>query len=82
MATEAETVVGAAFGSLRVSMHYFFAGLLLAYGLAKRLVSPVAAVVATLAIWFGSSLPVYAYFIPFHVHALASFDISQQAILL
>ena len=55
---------------------YAFAGLLLAYVLAKRLVSPVAALVATLAIWFGSSLPVYAYFIPFHVHALASFSVA------
>ena len=55
---------------------YAFAGLLLAYGLAKRLASPVAAVLATLAIWFGSSLPVYAYFIPFHVHALASFSVA------
>ncbi|MGH7676742.1 MAG: hypothetical protein ACREMV_15870 [Gemmatimonadales bacterium] len=55
---------------------YAFAGLLLAYRLAKRFVRPGAAVVAALAIWFGSSLPVYAYFIPFHVHALASFSVA------
>lgn len=55
---------------------YAFMGLVLAYRVARRLSSAAAAFVATVAIWFASSLPVYAYFVPFHVHALASFSVA------
>ncbi len=55
---------------------YAFIGLFLAYHVAKRLTSPLTAMVATMGIWFASSLPVYMYFLPFHVHALAAFSVS------
>ncbi len=55
---------------------YGFAGLLLAYRTAARFTSPASALAATIGIWFGSSLPVYMYFLPFHVHAMASFAVT------
>lgn len=52
---------------------YALFGLLLAFDIACRFASPLAAVASTLSIWFASSLPAYMYFLPFHVHALTSF---------
>lgn len=55
---------------------YAFAGLFLAYRAAARFTGPAPALLATLAIWLASSLPVYLYFLPFYSHALASFGVS------
>jgi hypothetical protein len=55
---------------------YAFLGLLLAHRTARLFVSESAALWATLAVWSASSLPVYMYFLPFHVHALAAFVVS------
>lgn len=55
---------------------YAFAGLLLMYHVAQRLTSRGAAFVATIAIWFASSFAIYAYFVPFHVHGVASFSVA------
>ena len=55
---------------------YAFVGLLLSYDVARRLTSPLIAAMATAGIWFASSLPVYMYFLPFHVHALAAFSVA------
>jgi hypothetical protein len=55
---------------------YAFLGLLLAYRTAARTTSPAAALVATATVWFATSLPMYMYFLPFHVHALASFAVA------
>lgn len=55
---------------------YGFAGLLLARAVARRYVSPAAAALGTVGIWAGSSLPVYMYFLPFHVPALAAFTVA------
>ncbi|MGH7771214.1 MAG: hypothetical protein ACREQA_03155, partial [Candidatus Binatia bacterium] len=55
---------------------YAFVGLLLAHHVAKRLTNSWIALLATAGIWFASSLPVYMYFLPFHVHALAAFLVS------
>lgn len=55
---------------------YAFLGLLLAHRAARQFVSESAALWATLAIWGASSFPVYMYFLPFHVHALAAFAVS------
>ena len=53
-----------------------FLGLWWAYRMALRVASPNAALLATITIWWASSLPVYLYFLPFHAHALASFAVS------
>jgi hypothetical protein len=55
---------------------YAFLGLLLAYRAAARLTAPAPALLATVALWLASSLPVYVYFLPFYSHALASFGVS------
>lgn len=55
---------------------YGFAGLLFARAVALRFARPVAATLATAAIWGASSVPVYMYFVPFHVHALAAFTVA------
>lgn len=55
---------------------YGFAGLVLAFGLARRYVHERWAFLATLAIWLGSSLPVYMYFNPSWSHALSAFAVS------
>src|SRR5262245_18459302 len=52
---------------------YAALGLMLACRAASRRAAPWAAVAATAAIWLGSSLPVYMYFLPFYGHAPASF---------
>ena len=55
---------------------YAFIGLWLIYRLAMRFASPTAALFATIAVWFASSLPVYLYFLPFHAHAMAMFTVA------
>jgi hypothetical protein len=52
---------------------YGFLGLWLSFRLASKYVAPVRAFVATLAIWWGSSLPVYLYFNPSWSHAHSAF---------
>ena len=55
---------------------YGWLGLILMRGPASRLASERGALMALLAIWWASSLPVYMYFLPFHVHALSAFAVS------
>jgi hypothetical protein len=55
---------------------YAFLGLFLAYRAAARITGPAPALLATVAVWLASSLPVYVYFLPFYSHALASFGVS------
>jgi hypothetical protein len=52
---------------------YGFCGLLLSYSLARKFLDPSWALLATLGIWAGSSLPVYMYFNPFWAHAHSVF---------
>lgn len=52
---------------------YGFLGLWLSFRLARKYVGPVWAFVATLAIWWASSLPVYMYFNPAWSHAHSAF---------
>lgn len=58
------------------SAFYAFCGLLLSYLLARRYVDASWALLATLAIWGGSSLPVYMYFNPFWSHAHSVFVVA------
>jgi len=55
---------------------YAFCGLFLACRAAQRFAGPGPALLATVALWLASSLPVYVYFLPFYSHALASFAVS------
>jgi hypothetical protein len=55
---------------------YGFLGLLFAFSLARKYVSEKWAFLATLGIWFGSSLPVYMYFNPAWSHAHSVFVVS------
>lgn len=55
---------------------YGAAALALSADLAARLAGRRAAALAVVAIWWASSLPVYMYFLPFHVHALAAFAVA------
>lgn len=50
-----------------------FLGLLFSFRLAARYVDPLWTFIATLAIWWGSSLPVYMYFNPSWSHAHSAF---------
>ena len=52
---------------------YGFAGLLLAFDLARHYVEDRWALLATVGIWCGSSLPVYMYFNPSWSHAHSAF---------
>jgi hypothetical protein len=52
---------------------YGFLGLWLSFRLARKYVGSVWAFAATLAIWWGSSLPVYIYFNPSWSHAHSAF---------
>jgi hypothetical protein len=52
---------------------YAWLALLLSYRMAARRTSEPAAFLAVIGIWLASSLPVYIYFLPFHVHALCAF---------
>lgn len=55
---------------------YGFLGLLLAFDLARRYFSEFCAFLATLGVWFASSLPVYMYFNPSWSHAQSAFAVS------
>ncbi len=55
---------------------YGFLGLLLAFRLARQYVEDRWALLATLAIWWASSLPVYMYFNPSWSHAHSSFAVA------
>ena len=55
---------------------YSFLALLLSYRLASKYFEPRWAFLATLGIWFASSLPVYMYFNPSWSHALSAFTVA------
>jgi len=55
---------------------YGFIGLLLAFRLARQYVQERWALLATLAIWWASSLPVYMYFNPSWAHAHSAFVVA------
>jgi hypothetical protein len=55
---------------------YGFLGLLLSFRLARRYVDERWALLATLAIWWASSLPVYMYFNPSWSHAQSAFVVA------
>ena len=55
---------------------YGFCGLLFSYLLARKFLDPSWALLATLGIWVGSSLPVYMYFNPFWSHAHSAFVVA------
>jgi hypothetical protein len=55
---------------------YAFLGLALTFKITSRFVDERIALLATLGIWFASSLPVYMYFLPFHAPALSSFGVA------
>jgi hypothetical protein len=55
---------------------YGFLGLFLAFRLARQYVEERWALLATLAIWWASSLPVYMYFNPSWSHAHSSFAVA------
>jgi hypothetical protein len=59
-----------------VTALYGFVGLLLSFGLARGLFEERWAFLATLGIWFASSLPVYMYFNPFWSHAHSAFAVA------
>src|SRR5205823_685298 len=55
---------------------YGFASLLLAFDLAQEYFQEFWSFLATIAIWFASSFPVYMYFNPFWSHAHSAFAVS------
>lgn len=55
---------------------YGFLGLLISFRLARKYVDERWALIATLAIWSASSLPVYMYFNPSWSHALSAFVVA------
>jgi hypothetical protein len=55
---------------------YGFLALLLSFRLARKYVGPTWSFVATLAIWWASSLPVYMYFNPSWSHAHSAFMVA------
>ena len=55
---------------------YGWLAIVLAFSSAARATGSRAALMAALGIWFASSLPVYMYFLPFHVHALSAFAVA------
>ena len=55
---------------------YGFLGLWLSYRLARKYVPDYWAFLATIAIWFSSSLPVYMYFNPSWSHAHSAFTVA------
>ena len=55
---------------------YGFLGLLLSFDLCRRYCAEKWAFLATIAIWFASSLPVYMYFNPSWSHAHSAFAVS------
>ena len=61
--------------ALGTALYGFFA-LWISYRLARRYVADRFAFLATLGIWFGSSLPVYMYFNPSWSHAHSAFTVA------
>src|SRR5215469_16123481 len=55
---------------------YGFLGLFLSFRLARKYVGPLWSFVATIAIWWASSLPVYMYFNPSWSHAHSAFVVA------
>jgi hypothetical protein len=55
---------------------YGFLALMMSYALARRYTAEGWALLATLGIWFASSLPVYMYFNPSWSHAQAAFTVA------
>lgn len=55
---------------------YGFLALLLSFRLARKYVGPACSFVATLAIWWASSLPIYMYFNPSWSHAHSAFMVA------
>jgi hypothetical protein len=55
---------------------YGFLGVLLSFRLARQYVGESTALLATVAIWWGSSLPVYMYFNPSWSHAHSAFVVA------
>jgi Dolichyl-phosphate-mannose-protein mannosyltransferase len=55
---------------------YGFLGLLISFRIARKYVDETWALLATLAIWWGSSLPVYMYFNPSWSHAHSAFVVA------
>jgi hypothetical protein len=55
---------------------YGFLALLLSFRLARNYVGPVWSLIATIAIWWASSLPVYMYFNPSWSHAHSAFVVA------
>jgi len=55
---------------------YGFLALLLSFRLARKYVGPMWSFVATIAIWWASSLPVYMYFNPSWSHAHSAFMVA------
>lgn len=55
---------------------YGFLGLLMAFDLARRYTKDTWAFLATLGVWFASSLPVYMYFNPAWSHAHSAFAVA------
>jgi hypothetical protein len=55
---------------------YGFLGLLVSFRLARKYVGPLWSFVATIAIWWASSLPVYMYFNPSWSHAHSAFVVA------
>jgi hypothetical protein len=55
---------------------YGFLALFIAFSVARRYVSEFSAFLATLGIWFASSLPIYMYFNPSWSHAQSAFTVS------
>jgi hypothetical protein len=58
------------------TLFYGFLALLLSYRVACRFVGEQWALLATVAIWWGSSLPVYMYFNPSWSHAHSAFTVA------
>jgi hypothetical protein len=55
---------------------YGFLGLLISFRIARKYVDETWALLATLAIWLASSLPIYMYFNPSWSHALSAFAVA------
>jgi hypothetical protein len=55
---------------------YGFLGLLLSFSLARKYIGEWYAFLATVGVWFGSSLPVYMYFNPAWSHAHSAFVVA------
>jgi hypothetical protein len=68
-------------GPYRVTMAiatavYAFAGLLFSFWLARKYIDETCALLATIGIWWASSLPVYMYFNPSWSHAHSAFAVA------